>query len=135
MAQLYMTTRKTIALTIQTFVGSDVSAFWYAVWVCHSFPSKEKESFHFMAAVTVRSDFGARENSLSILSPFTCDEVMGPDAMILVGDQSVRKWKNSALRKPLVWLALWLIIQGLHPANKARLGSCAPPMVCFRLIT
>ena len=25
---------------------------------------------------------------------------MGPDAMLLVGDQSVRKWENSALRSP-----------------------------------
>ena len=39
-----------------------------------------------MAAVTVHSDFGAQENSLSvsIVSPSICDEVMGPDDMILV---------------------------------------------------
>ena len=91
-----------------------------------------------MAAVSVRSNFGDQKNKVCHcfhFSPLTCDEVMGPDATILVGDQSVSKWKNSALRKPLVWLVLWLIIQGLHPAKKARLGSCAPPTVCFRLIT
>ena len=41
-----------------------------------------------MAAVTIRSDFGAKENSLStvsIVSPSICHEVMmGLDAMILV---------------------------------------------------
>ena len=36
----YMTTGKTIALTIWTFVGN-LSAFEYAVSVCHSFSSKE----------------------------------------------------------------------------------------------
>ena len=30
--------------------------------VCHSFPSMEQVSFHFMTAVTVHSDFGAQEN-------------------------------------------------------------------------
>ena len=38
---------------------SDVSAFQYAVYVCHSFASKEQVSFNFMAVVTICSDFGA----------------------------------------------------------------------------
>ena len=37
---------------------SDVSAFAYAIKVCHPFPSKEQASFNFMAAVTNCSDFG-----------------------------------------------------------------------------
>jgi len=32
---------------------SNVSAFQYAVWVGHSFSSKEQGSFNFMAAVTI----------------------------------------------------------------------------------
>ena len=50
---------------------SDVSAFEYTVYVCHSFPSKEKVSSNFVAAVTIHSDFGAQENkmSLSTFSP------------------------------------------------------------------
>ena len=36
-----MTTGKNKALTIQTFVGSGVLAFEYAVYFCHSFSSKE----------------------------------------------------------------------------------------------
>ena len=42
---------------------------------------------NFMIAVTVCSDFGAQENKVchcSIFSPFICNEMMGPDAMILV---------------------------------------------------
>ena len=55
--------------------------------VYHSFPSKEQASFHFMAAVTVCSDFGAQEKKIvtaSTFSPSICHEVMGPDAMIFV---------------------------------------------------
>ena len=40
-----------------------------------------------MAAVTVRSDFGAQEEEICHyfhLSPSICHAVMGPDAMILV---------------------------------------------------
>ena len=48
---------------------SDVSAFEYAVWVCHSFPSKEQVSFNLLVAITVCSDFAAQENSL-LLFPF-----------------------------------------------------------------
>ena len=44
---------------------SNVSAFEYAVQVGHSFSSKEQMSFNFMAAVTICSDFGARENKVS----------------------------------------------------------------------
>ena len=38
---------------------SDISAFYYFVWVCHHFPS-----FNFMTAVTVHSDFGAQEKKI-----------------------------------------------------------------------
>ena len=54
----YMTTGKTIALTIWNFVGK-LFAFYYALYICHSFYSKEQASFNFMAAVPICSDFGA----------------------------------------------------------------------------
>ena len=44
-------------------------------------------SFNFMVAVTIYSDFGApqiKSVTVSIVSPSTCYEVMGLDAMILV---------------------------------------------------
>ena len=46
------------------FWQSDVSAFYYAVWVCHSFYYKEHASFDFLATVTNHSDFGAHENKI-----------------------------------------------------------------------
>ena len=60
-----MTTGKTIALTIQTFVGKAMSLLFNTLSkFCHSFPSKEQASFNFVAAVTVHSDFGAQENKI-----------------------------------------------------------------------
>ena len=59
----YVTTGKTIALAIDLCRQSDVSAL-YAVYVGHSFPSKEQASFNFVAAITVCTDFGAQENKI-----------------------------------------------------------------------
>ena len=47
-------------------------------------------SFNFMATVTIHGDFGAQENEVCHcfhFSPSICDEVLGPDAMILVTDK------------------------------------------------
>ena len=49
---------------------SNISDFYYAVKVCHSFPSKEQMSFNFMAAVPIHSEFGAQENKICTAS--TC---------------------------------------------------------------
>ena len=43
---------------------SDASAFQYAVWVGHSFSSKEQVSYNFMTSVTIFSDLGAQENKV-----------------------------------------------------------------------
>ena len=87
LSHLYVTTGKTIALTIWTFVGKVMFLLFNisAVLVCHSFSSKEQVSFNFMAAVTIHSDFGAQKIksvTVSIVSPSICHEMMGPDAMI-----------------------------------------------------
>ena len=74
----YMTTGKTIALTIQTFVGKVMSLLFNMlstlvvaflsrskrVLFCFLPPTREQASFNFMAAVTVHSDFGAHENKV-----------------------------------------------------------------------
>src|SRR5574341_1181234 len=43
---------------------SNVSAFEYANYIGHNFPSKEQASFNFMTAVTICSNFGAQENKV-----------------------------------------------------------------------
>ena len=66
----YMTTGKTIALTRWTFVGKVMSPLFNMLSrLLIAFSSKEQASFNFMAVVTVHSDFGSQENSLSLF-PF-----------------------------------------------------------------
>ena len=63
------------------------SAFEYAVQVGHSFSSKERASFNFMAAVTICSDFGVQKDKVCHCFhyfPIYLHEVIGLDAMILV---------------------------------------------------
>ena len=60
----YMTTGKTIALTIWTFVSKVMSLLFNIVSSFVSFSSKEQASFNFMAAVTVHSDFVAKEKKV-----------------------------------------------------------------------
>ena len=66
---------------------SNASAFQHTVYVFHSFPDKKQLSSDHMAAVTICSDFVAKEEEICHyfhLSPFICHEVMEPDAMILI---------------------------------------------------
>ena len=66
---------------------SGVSALQYAIWVCHSFSSKEQASFNFMAAVTITMILDPEKTksvTVSIASLSICHEVMRPDAVILV---------------------------------------------------
>ena len=82
-----MTTGKTVALTIWTFVSKVISLVFYVILIGHNIPSKEQTFFNFMAAVTVHSDFGAQENKICHcfhFSLFICHEEMGPDAVILI---------------------------------------------------
>ena len=57
-----MTTEKTIALTMQTLISKVMPWLLNTLSACHSFSSKE--SFNFVAAVTICSDFGAQENEI-----------------------------------------------------------------------
>ena len=83
-----MTTGKTVALPRWTFVGKVMSLLFNMLsrLVIAILP-RNKESFNFMAAVTICSDFGAQKIksvTVSIVSPSIHLVVMEPDAMILV---------------------------------------------------
>ena len=60
----YMTTRKTIALTIWTFVGKAMSLLFDTLsrFLIAFLPSSKHTLF--VAVVTVHSDFGAQENKI-----------------------------------------------------------------------
>ena len=63
LSQPYTITGKTIALTIQTLVGREMSLLFNSQ-VCHSFLVKKQSSSDFMAAVTICSDFRAQEEEI-----------------------------------------------------------------------
>ena len=71
---------KTIALSILTFLSKMMYLLFNTL---SSFPSKEQESFNFMAAVTVKPE-KIKSVTASNFSPSVCYKVMGPDAMTLV---------------------------------------------------
>ena len=83
----HMTTRKTIALTIQTFVGKIISLLFNMIsrFVLIFLPGSK--CLNFMATVIISSDFGAQESK--VCHCFHCfppihHEVMGLDALIFV---------------------------------------------------
>ena len=84
----YMTTGKTIALTIQTFVIKVMSlSFNMLKLCCHSFSSKEQcllISWLQSPSAVILEPKKIKSFTVSIVSPSTCHEVMGQDAMILV---------------------------------------------------
>ena len=85
---LYMTTGKTIALTIWTFVSKVMCLCFSNMlsrFIMGSVPGSKY--LNFMATVTVSNHFGAQEDKTChcfCFSPSICHEVMGADAMILV---------------------------------------------------
>ena len=66
LSHLYMTTGKTIALTIWTSVGKVMSLFFNMLSrLVIAFLPRSKH-LNFVAAVTVRIDFGDQESSFSL---------------------------------------------------------------------
>ena len=87
LSHLDMTIGKIIALTIWTFVGKVISLLFNTVYICHSFSSKEQVSFHFMAAITICSDFRApklKSVTVPTVSPSIYHEMIGQNAMVFV---------------------------------------------------
>ena len=67
----YMTTGKTIALTIQTLVGKLMSLLFNMLSrLVMAFLPRSKRFFHVLAVVTSCSDFGAPKNKVSLFPLF-----------------------------------------------------------------
>ena len=82
-----MTTGKTIALTIWTFVGKMMSLLFNTLsrFIIAFFP--RSKCLNFVAAVTICSDFVApapkiKSVTISTFSPSICHGVMGPDLIV-----------------------------------------------------
>ena len=88
----YMTTGKTIALTRRIFVGKVMSLLFNTLSrLVISFHPRSKHLLiswlQLPSTVTVYSDFRAQENKVCHCFhcfPIVCQEVIGPDAMILL---------------------------------------------------
>ena len=75
-----MTTGKTIALTIEIFVGKVMSLLFNMLSRLLQLSFQGQASSNFMATVTVQSDFGAQENKICHCFHFSfsvCHGVMG----------------------------------------------------------
>ena len=83
----YMTTGNTIALTRQIIVGKVMSLLFNMLSrLVMAFLPRGKH-LNFMAAITsavILDPPKIKSLTVSIVSPYKCHEVMGPDAMILV---------------------------------------------------
>ena len=66
----YMTTGKSRALSIWTFVNKEMSLFLNMLSKFVIAFSKEQVSFNFMSLITIHSDFGAQENKSCHCSHF-----------------------------------------------------------------
>ena len=88
LSHLYMTTGKTIALTIQTFAGKVISLLFNTLprFVIAFLPRSKRlliSSLQSPSAVILEPK-KIKSVTVSIFSPTICHEVMGPYAMILV---------------------------------------------------
>ena len=85
LSHLYTTTGKTIVLTRWNFVTKVMSLLFNMLsrFVTALLPRSRR----LLISVTIRGDFEPKKiksTSVSIVSPFTCHEVMGQDPMMLV---------------------------------------------------
>ena len=81
----YMTTGKTVALATWTFVGKVMSLLFSRLsrFVIAFLPRNKRFLISWLQSPSA-SDFGAQENTISIVSLSTCHEVTGQDTMIFV---------------------------------------------------
>ena len=87
-SQLYLTAGKTIALTIQTFVGRIMSLLFHMLsrLVIAFLPRSKRLLISWLQSpsVVILKPKKIKSVTVSIVSPSICHEMMGPDAMILV---------------------------------------------------
>ena len=84
----YMTTGKTIALTRQTFVGKVMSLLFNALsrFIIFFIPRSKHLLISWLQSpsAVILEPKKIKPLTVSIVSPFICYEVMGPDTMVLV---------------------------------------------------
>ena len=88
LSHLYITTGKTIALTIWTFVGNVMSLLFHMLsrFVIASLPRSKHLLISWLQSpyAMILEPMKIKSVTVSIVSPSICHEVMGPDAMIFI---------------------------------------------------
>ena len=88
LSHAYMTTGKTIALTRWTFVGKVMSLLFNipSRFVIAFLPRSKRLLFAWLQSpsAVILEPRKIKSVTLSLVSPFICHEVMGPDAMIFI---------------------------------------------------
>ena len=88
LSHLYMTTEKTIALTIQIFVSKVMSLLFNMLsrFVIAFLPRSKHLLISWLQSpdAVILEPPKIKSDTVSTFAPSTCCEVMGPDAMILV---------------------------------------------------
>ena len=79
-----MTTGKTIALTIRTFVGKVMSLLFNMLSRLVTAFLPRSKCLLILPSAVILEPKKIKSVTVSIVSPSICHEVMGPDAMILV---------------------------------------------------
>ena len=92
---------------------SSISAFYCAVWVGHSFSSKEQVSSNFMAAVSIGSDFGAQEKK--VCHCFLCFPIYLP-------------WSDGTRCPDLLFFECWVLSQVFHFPLSLSSRVCLVPL-------
>ena len=88
LSHAYMTTGKTIALTMQTFVGKVMSLVFNVLsrLIITFLPRSKRLLIYWLQSpsAVILEPKKIKSVTVSIVSPSICHEVMGPDAMIFV---------------------------------------------------
>ena len=88
LSHLYMTSRKIIALTLQTFVGKVMSLFlnMLSMFVIAFLPRNKRLLISWLQSpsAVILEPKKIQSVTVSIVSPSICLEVMGPDVMIFI---------------------------------------------------
>ena len=110
LSHLYMTTGKTIALTIRTFVAKWCLCYLICSLGYQSFSSKEQESSNFMTAVTVHSDFGAQESKICHCFHFFPFDLPWSDIILILKYRIAKNHYHLRLHGVII-----LLMEGLAP--------------------
>ena len=125
----YMTTGKTIALTIWTFVSKVMFLLFNTLSrFVIAFLSRSEASFNFMTAVTICSDFWAQENKICHCFHFLF--------FCLPWSDGTEYTLTMGLHAKILGFECWVLIQFFHsPVSPSSRSSIVPLLSAIRVVS